>query len=154
MFANTRHGQSTLVLLVHALGLCCVHQPIHVVGSPRRTITVFVVCREASHTRSSTRTSSLSFIVPRQRITSGKTTSTFRTNVWSLASVQLCVTFQVMKSSETRLTGLTNEWLLLTVSEQMALEIMLPSKFRGAIGAAVFLRRWGARAASVVACGW
>lgn len=55
-----------------------------------------------------------------------------------------------MESAEPGLAGLADERLFLTVGEEMTLEVVLPSEFGCAVGAAVLLRRRGARTASVI----
>lgn len=150
MLANARH-ESSLVFLIHALRLCCVHQTIHVVSTSSTTVAIFIICGEAAHAGASTCAACLSLVVPSKRVTPSKATSTSRANVRSLPGVKLCVTLQIMKSSETRLAGLTHKRLFLAMGEQMALEIMLPREFGRTVGASVFLRGRRARATSVIA---
>jgi hypothetical protein len=91
MLANARH-ETSLVFFIHALWLRCVHQSIHIVRSSGRAITIFIICGKAAHTGASTRTAPLSFVVSGERIAPGKAASTFGTDMWSLARMQLCVT--------------------------------------------------------------
>lgn len=96
----------------------------------------FVVAAEA---RPSASTSTRSFIMSGERVSTCKTPSTLVARVWPFACVKLCVAFEVVQSAKPRLAGLTNVRLFLTVGQQVAFEVVVASKIRGAVRALVSL---------------
>lgn len=148
MLAHSLRAESSLFFSIHGLGLR-VDQAIHTVVVV--AITIFIIGRKASHARSSTRASTLTFVVSRKRVASSKAPSALGAEMRSFAGMQLSVSFQIVQSAKPGLTGLTNKWFFLTMGEEVALKVVLASEFSSAIGASMLLCRWRTWAASVVA---
>jgi hypothetical protein len=146
MSSDTGH-EPPLFLLVHALRFC-IHKSLHRVfgGTMSSSIAIFFIGSKTSHTRPSAGTSTLALVVARKRIPSSKTAPTFWTNMWPLSRMKLSVSLQIVESPEARLAGLADVRFFLAVCEQMALEVMMPSKFGRAVRATVFLCSWRALA--------
>ena len=69
----------------------------------------------------------------RKRVTSRKASTTLIARVRSLSGMQLGVALEVVQATEARLASLTHIRLLLTVGQQVAFEIVVSRKVRGAI---------------------
>lgn len=144
---NARHVQSPFLFFIHPLRFG-IHETIHgVLASPRPHVSIFIFPHEASHTCSPPSTSSLAFVMTSQGISSGKSPTTFGTNVGSFASMQFGVPFQVMEPPESGLASLADVRFLLAVRKKMALEVVVSRELGRAVGTSMLFgegRSWAA----------
>ena len=75
---------------------------------------------EAAGTVPATGTAPWSLVVASQGVTPCEPSTAFGTDMWSLASMKLGVTFEIVLAAEARITLLTHKRLFVTVSQQMA----------------------------------
>jgi hypothetical protein len=101
----------------------------------------FIPISKAAHAGPSSSTSSCTFAVPRQSISTGKLAVALLADVRLLASVKLAVPLQVVKSTEAHLALKAYKWLLLAVRQQVAFQIVVTSEFSVTVGTLVLLGR-------------
>jgi hypothetical protein len=136
------HVEPAFILFIHSLRFG-IDETVHgIFGTGGNyALAIIILWRITSHTRSATGAAALAFIVSSKSITARESTSTLRTDMWTLSGMELRMSLEIMKSPKARLAGLAYVRLLLAVGEKMALEVMVSGELGGTVRTTVLFGR-------------
>lgn len=135
-----------LVFLALSIMLTVVDETVHTVLTPHF---VHIIVQAEAGTAAGTAT--LAFVVAGEGIPACELAAAFWARVWTLAGVQLGMTFQVVQTAKPGLAGRAFVWLFLAVCQQVALEVVVPCEVGRAVGA--FVTLGGGRFGTVLVAG-